>query len=285
MSVSKMIQPETLEEALRALSGERAMACAGATNLYVDRRHGKYLDRDYVSLDRLPQLRQIRREDDGWHIGSMASFSQLERCEIPFAGALAQSASMVGGPQIRNRGTVGGNIVSASPAADSVPPLMALDARLRLVKDGGQEREIPLRDFMTGPGRTDLEHGELLTEVILPEKSGKSIFYKAGKRNALAISLCSCAVYLNVRDGVISEAAVALGSVAPTAVRAVLAEAVLAGSALEDLRDGAFKERLRAALMEDIAPIDDIRATAEYRRRIALRMLLHNTVELWRCFQ
>lgn len=227
MTVCRMIQPETLEEALEALAGERAMACAGATNLYVDRRHGKYLDFDYVSLERLKELRGIRREADGWHIGSMTSFSELERCEIPFAGALIAAASQVGGPQIRNRGTVGGNIISASPAADSVPPLLALDAVLRLVKAGGVSREVALKDFMKGPGRTDLRHGELLAEVILPHKSGRSVFYKAGKRNALAISLCSCAVYMGERQGAVGEIAVALGSVAPTAVRAQRAEKVL----------------------------------------------------------
>ena len=332
-----------------ALAGERAMACAGATNLYVDRRHGKYLDFDYVSLEHLTELRGIRREADGWHIGSMTSFSELERCGIPFAGALVTAASQVGGPQIRNRGTVGGNIISASPAADSVPPLLALDAVLRLVKAGGISREVALKDFMKGPGRTDLRHGELLAEVILPHKSGRSVFYKAGKRNALAISLCSCAVYMEERQGAVGEIAVALGSVAPTAVRAEKAEKVLAGTRLADLcrrelaeadkeaaaevrkeaaaelagevsaevggeaaaevageasaelagerpaglascapacpAEPAFRERLRAALMEDIAPIADIRATAEYRRRIAFRMVLHNVTELWRCFE
>lgn len=329
MTVCRMIQPETLEEALEALAGERAMACAGATNLYVDRRHGKYLDFDYVSLEHLTELRGIRREADGWHIGSMTSFSELERCGIPFAGALVTAASQVGGPQIRNRGTVGGNIISASPAADSVPPLLALDAVLRLVKAGGISREVALKDFMKGPGRTDLRHGELLAEVILPHKSGRSVFYKAGKRNALAISLCSCAVYMEERQGAVGEIAVALGSVAPTAVRAQRAEKVLAGARPGDLcrreltelageasaelagevpagpgkggpaklavglaasapacpAESAFRERLRAALMEDIAPIADIRATAEYRRRIAFRMVLHNVTELWRCFE
>ena len=183
-TVCRMIQPETLEEALEALAGERAMACAGATNLYVDRRHGKYLDFDYVSLERLKELRGIRREADGWHIGSMTSFSELERCEIPFAGALIAAASQVGGPQIRNRGTVGGNIISASPAADSVPPLLALDAVLRLVKAGGVSREVALKDFLKGPGRTDLRHGELLAEVILPHKSGRSVFPQTRPENA-----------------------------------------------------------------------------------------------------
>lgn len=283
--MSNMIQPETFEEALRALAGEKVMACAGGTNLYVDRKHGKYLDWDYVSLDRLEGLRDIWEDTEGWNIGAMANFAALEGLAIPYARALSAAASQVGGPQIRNRGTIGGNILSASPAADSVPVLMALDAQVRLVRYGGEERQVPICEFMVGPGRTNLRPGELLTRVVLPPKQGRSVFYKAGKRSAMAISVCSAAVYMDCLDGRIREIGVALGSVAPTAVRARRAEAVLLGSAREDLNETSFKERLKEALMEDVAPIDDIRATAEYRRRIANRMVLHNLTELWRCFE
>ena len=103
MTVCRMIQPETLEEALEALAGERAMACAGATNLYVDRRHGKYLDFDYVSLEHLTELRGIRREADGWHIGSMTSFSELERCRSATGEPWAATLSPPPRPQIRCR--------------------------------------------------------------------------------------------------------------------------------------------------------------------------------------
>ncbi len=280
--MSMFYQPETVEAALELLGREGVMACAGATNLYVDRRHGKYLDQDYVSLDRLEDLKEIKREQDGWHLGSMVNFSRLEKWQEPFGAALSQAASMVGGPQIRNRGTIGGNIVSASPAADIVPPLMALDANLLLERSGGEARLVPIVDFMKGPGQVDLLPGELLTEIIVPEKGGRSLFYKAGKRNALAISVCSQAVYMNCEGGRIAEIGLSLGSVAPTAVRAVRAESMLLGTRSTSLEGEVFRKELRCALMEDIAPIDDIRASAEYRRRIAYRMLLHNLDELWR---
>ena len=125
-----MLIPNTVTEACQMLSSGNRVACAGATNLYVDREKGKYLDRDIVSLHRLKELSGIREEKDGWHIGSLTTFDLIEDA---FRGqgsmdALAEAASLVGGPQIRNRGTIGGNILSASPAADTVPVLMALDA-------------------------------------------------------------------------------------------------------------------------------------------------------------
>ena len=155
------------------LSSGNRVACAGATNLYVDREKGKYLDRDIVSLHRLKELSGIREEKDGWHIGSLTTFDLIEDV---FRGqgsmdALAEAASLVGGPQIRNRGTIGGNILSASPAADTVPVLMALDAVLVLVSETGQ-RMVSINGFMKGPGRTAIHQGEILAEIVIPFKTG-----------------------------------------------------------------------------------------------------------------
>lgn len=278
--MSMFFQPLTVEEALAFLAKDNTMACAGGTNLYVDRRHGKFLDKDYVSLDKLPELKQVTVMEDGLHIGSMVNFAQAEKLEIPGGDCFVDAASQVGAPQIRNRGTVGGNIVSASPAADSVPALMALDAKLMLKSVNGQ-REIALFEFMKGPGRTDLQSGELLTEIVIPNLTGKSVFYKVGKRNALAISICNQAVYMETEDGAITKVRVALGSVAPTAVRAHRVEEMLTGKGQAVLQDAEFKKALKEALLEDICPIDDIRATKEYRQRVAFRMLLHNLNVLW----
>lgn len=279
--MSKMVQPMTVEEALKLLGVQGRMACAGGTNLYVDRKHGMYLDYDYVSLDRLEELRRIRWEEDGLHIGSMVNFSQLEKLELSGAECIPAAAALVGAPQIRNRGTIGGNIISASPAADLVPPLMALDARLVLKSLAG-ERRVSLNGFMKGPGKTDLRQGELLTEVIVPKKSGRSVFYKAGKRNALAIAVCSQAVYAGMDQGNIGEIAIAYGSVGPTALRASTLEKCLVGRKKSDLSLAEVRGELSEALEKDISPIDDIRATREYRQRVAFRMLLHNLNELWR---
>ena len=279
--MSMFFQPLTVEEAITYLSKENTMACAGGTNLYVDRKHGKFLDKDYVSLEKLQELKQVEEKEDGWHIGSMVNFAQAEKLQIPGAEALVAAASLVGAPQIRNRGTIGGNIISASPAADSVPALMALDAKV-VLKSANGERIVALTDFMKGVGRTDLQPGELMTEIVIPAGNGKSVFYKVGKRNALAISICNQAVYMETENGTIAEVRIALGSVAPTAVRAYNAEALLKGTDKAALDNAEFCASLKEALLKDICPIDDIRATKEYRQRVAVRMLMHNLKELWK---
>jgi CO/xanthine dehydrogenase FAD-binding subunit len=274
-------QPLTVEEAIALLAKENTMACAGGTNLYVDRRHGKFLDKDYVSLDKLQELKQVVEQADGWHIGSMVNFSCAEKLEIPGAECFAAAAAQVGAPQIRNRGTVGGNIISASPAADSVPALMALDAKVVLKSVSG-ERVVALAEFMKGPGRTDLKQNELMTEVIIPKGTGASVFIKAGKRNALAIAICNQAVYMETDGSKITEIRVAMGSVAPTAVRAYQTEAMLKGTDKAALACGEFKAALKESLLKDICPIDDVRATKEYRQSVAFRMLMHNLKLLWK---
>ncbi len=279
--MSMFYQPLTVEEAIALLAKENTMACAGGTNLYVDRKHGKFLDKDYVSLDKLQELKQAWEGPDGWHIGSMVNFARAEKLSIAGGSCLTTAASLVGAPQIRNRGTVGGNILSASPAADSVPALMALDAKVVLRSASG-ERTADLDGFMKGPGKTDLQPGELMTEIILPKAAGRSTFSKLGKRNALAIAVCNQAVYMETAEGKITEIRVAVGSVAPTAVRARHAEAMLKGTAQADLDSPAFKAALKAALLQDICPIDDIRASKEYRQSVAFRMLVENVKQLWK---
>ena len=279
--MSMFFQPLTVEEALAYLAKENTMACAGGTNLYVDRKNGKFLNKDYVSLDKLHELKQVTEQADGWHIGSMVNFACAEKLEIPGAECFVSAASQVGAPQIRNRGTVGGNIISASPAADSVPALMALDAKVVLQSVGGS-RVVALTEFMKGPGKTDLRHGELMTEIIIPKGTGASVFHKVGKRNALAIAICNQAVYMETDGNKITEIRIALGSVAPTAVRAYQAEALLKGTDKAALENNEFKQALNDALMQDICPIDDVRATKEYRQSVALRVLLHNVKQLWK---
>ena len=279
--MSMFFQPLTIEEAITYLAKENTMACAGGTNLYVDRKHGKFLDKDYVSLDKLQDLKQVIRKEDGWHIGSMVNFSCAEKLDIPGAKCLTMAAAQVGAPQIRNRGTVGGNIVSASPAADSVPALMVLDAKVVLKSVTG-ERVVALSEFMKGPGRTVLKPGELMTEIIVPNGTGTSVFSKAGKRNALAIAICNQAVYMETENGKITQVRVALGSVAPTAVRAYHAEELLKGTEEKVLDSVEFRAALKEAVLKDICPIDDVRATREYRQSVALRMLMHNLKQLWK---
>ena len=279
--MSMFYQPLTVEEAITLLAKENTMACAGGTNLYVDRKHGKFLDKDYVSLDKIQELKQTEECADGWHIGSMVNFARAEKLTIAGAECFTMAAAQVGAPQIRNRGTVGGNILSASPGADSVPALMAMDAKV-VLKSAAGERVAALDGFMKGPGKTDLQPGELMTEIIIPKAAGRSTFSKLGKRNALAIAICNQAVYMETCDGRIAEVRVAIGSAAPTAVRARHAEELLKGTAEADLDNAAFRAALKEALLKDICPIDDVRASKEYRQSVASRMLVQNLKQLWK---
>ena len=196
--------------------------------------------------------------------------------------ALAEAASLVGGPQIRNRGTIGGNILSASPAADTVPVLMALDAVLVLVSETGQ-RLVSINGFMKGPGQTAIHQGEILAEIVIPFKTGAARFRKVGKRNALAISIINAAVYMEKEAGRITTLAIAVGSAGPTALRAFHAEELLHAWKRPDSEEKwqSLHEEIAIALSEDISPIDDIRATGSYRKTVAANVVLQLVRELW----
>jgi carbon-monoxide dehydrogenase medium subunit len=177
--------------------------------------------------------------------------------------ALAEACREFAGPPIRNRGTIGGNIVNASPAADLIPPLLAYDARVLLASSDGN-REVALAEFFTGPGQTILAVNEILTEVRLPNPSvpGAATFIKLGQRRSMAIALVSIATRLSLdKNGLLSEARIVLGSVAPTPVRALDAEALLVGSKpTEELIDSAAVVAGKTA-----TPITDVRASKGYR--------------------
>jgi CO/xanthine dehydrogenase FAD-binding subunit len=181
--------------------------------------------------------------------------------------ALVAAAASVGCRQTRHRGTLGGNIANASPAADTVPPLLAFDAQLRLLRKDG-ERSMSLREFLVGPGETKLEQGELIHSITFTRLSGcwGATYQKVGKRNGMAISVVGVAAAVVLDSaGMIQDARVALGSVAPTVVRSSEAEKRLIGreaglSAVQEAAD---------AVVADISPISDVRSTAEYRRHAA----------------
>jgi carbon-monoxide dehydrogenase medium subunit len=177
--------------------------------------------------------------------------------------SLPQACAVIGGPQIRNRGTLGGNLANASPAADTVPPLYAADAVVEVVSVSAR-REVPITRFFTGPRRSVLARDEIIVGVRVPRREGvRGAFLRLGQRQAQAISKVSVAVALAFKDGRPSFARIALGAVAPTVVRAPRAEEALLAGGADALR------RARELVMEEIAPIDDLRSTREYRRQMA----------------
>ena len=252
--------------ALGARFGEEGRFLAGGTDLIIQMRRGKVGPRHVMSLHRVSGLDRIEA-DGAVRLGALVTHRTIERCPA-FQGplqALVESAAVVGGHQIRNVATVGGNIVNASPAADVVPVLLALDATVTCLGPDG-ERTLTLDGFLTGPGQTARRPGELLTAVrfAVPQGRTATAFLKAGRRRAMEISVVCVAarLTLDATGERCVEARIALGAVAPTTWRAREAERLLEG---RPLTPEAMREAGRAAAA-GCRPIGDVRASARYRR-------------------
>jgi CO/xanthine dehydrogenase FAD-binding subunit len=263
--------PRTLDEALEALQRmPDAQLLAGGTDFVVEVNFGHRRPPAVVGLRRVTELQGWRREDGELVLGAGLTFTQIETQlgeELP---ALAAAARTVGSPQMRNAGTIGGNLGTASPAGDSLPVLAALDARVVLASRDG-ERSLPLPEFVTGVKRTALRPGEIIREVRVPRLRGPQQFLKVGTRNAMVISIACAALVVDL-DG--HTVRCGLGSVAPTPVRAAEAEAFIAG---EIDWDGPRAPAAAVARFGELAataasPITDHRSTADYRRR-AVRVI------------
>ncbi len=271
-------QPATLDEALRLLREHagRARIVAGGTDVLVELRRGVRPTEILIDITRLPDLKDAHVAGDTLHLGALATHNDV--IASPAATRvlpLAQACSEVGAPQIRTRATVAGNLVTASPANDTITPLMALGASVVLVRNVGavleppspalrEERTIPLRDFYTGLRHTVLGPDELLREIRVPllAANQRGLFVKLGLRRAQAISVINIAIVLTFAGEQVTAARIALGCVAPTVVFAPTAEAYLAGKRL----DAAVCAEAGRLACGDVAPIDDIRGTAAYRQ-------------------
>ncbi len=282
-----LLRPGTLPEALAMLASGNALPIAGGTNVIVDLRAGRGGVtppggggggeggatpplRTLVDITRLAELRGIRREDGHLVIGGGTTLSDLlhDPLVAHHAPALREAAAVFANPLIRNRATVGGNLVDASPAADTAPPLLVLDAEVELASRDGTRR-VPLADFLVGVRKTLRRPDELLTAVrvpLPPDARCASHFHKLGLRKADAISVLSAAVALTWdAAGCCTSARIALGALAPTPRRAPAAEDALLGHVLTPAR---IAEAARLA-GEAARPIDDIRGAAAYRREVA----------------
>lgn len=251
-----------------------ARVMVGGTDLLVALRHNPDLTNQVICLERITGLSQIKEQPDASiSIGACVSFAQivahpLLRRHYPL---LTEASSTVGGPAIRNMASIGGNIVTASPAADSLPPLYLLDASVELLSHSGS-RCMPIADFIVGPRQTCLKPGEIITKIILPPQEWAiQRFEKVGRRKSLAIAVASMAAAVRLSDdNSVAEARFAWGSVGPTVMRCSAVEKFLVGQHLsEELLHEA------ATLVQDVVtPIDDIRASSDYRRTVAGNLLL-----------
>ena len=262
------LAPKTLDQLLEALQGKAGQVkfVAGCTNVIPDLRVRAVSPAYLVNLQGLEALSGIAEERDSISVGALTTMTELALSETvkTWAPALASAAGKMGNPLIRNRATLGGNLADASPAADSAPPLLSLEAVIHTVQADGGKREIPVDRFFEGPHRTVLGGEEILTRVTLPKPKdpSTSAYIKLGLRNASAISVVSIALLLHLEGGICRKARVALGSVAPTPLRAYGVEKALEGKKIDET----IKETCADMIKGEISPISDIRASAEYRR-------------------
>jgi CO/xanthine dehydrogenase FAD-binding subunit len=256
-----------VEEALQMIEGEATKLIAGGTDILV--RIQEHLEAPSVLVDigSLDEMAQINEKDGFVEVGALVTHAQSARSPLlqEKGRLLVQGCREVGSPQVRSRGTIGGNIVTASPAGDAIPPLFCLGAILKLRSRKG-EREVPIEAFFAGVKKTVLRPDELLVSIRFPspKKEERVCFLKLGQRKSMAITKVSVAACIEVRDGIVRNARIALGAVASTVIRAPRAEEYLRG---QKLCEGMIPEAVQVVKKESRA-IDDIRSNADYRNEM-----------------
>jgi CO/xanthine dehydrogenase FAD-binding subunit len=264
------IKPRTLDEAMALLAAGEAQILSGGTDFY-PALGDRVVRGPVVDVSGLGELGGVSTDADYFRIGGLTTWSEIIRTPLPRCfDALKSAAREVGGVQIQNRGTVAGNLCNASPAADGVPPLLALDAEVELVSNVGV-RTLKLADFIVGNRKTQRKADELLAAVLVPRalENAASTFVKLGARRYLVISISMVAVVVLLSDRRILEARVAVGSCSAMARRLRALESDLVGASV---RDG-LGEVVGPEHLAPLSPIDDVRATSEYRMDASLRLV------------
>lgn len=263
------IQANEIEQALEALAqrGKHARIIAGATDLILELEGGVRKGVDtLIDITRIPDLDRITLDEEDWiHLGPMVTHNRAAASKLirEYAFPLAQACWQVGAPQIRNRGTIAGNLITASPANDTIPPLMALGAKVTLRSIEG-EREIALEKFFKGVRKTVMKPDEIMVKISFPvmnPENQRGMFYKVGLRKAQAISVLNLAAVLTFDENNVTGASITLGSVAPTIIHAGRAEKFLRGKQL----DASVISKAAALTQKAASPIDDIRGSSAYR--------------------
>ena len=271
------LRPAKLQEAVEALASRPLTVLAGGTDHY-PARVGHPAGENILDLTRIAGLRGIRKTPQGWRIGAATTWTEILEARLPplFDG-LKLAAREVGGEQIQNAGTVAGNLCNASPAADGVPALLALDAVVVLAS-AKDRRALPLGRFITGARRTRREPHELVCEIRVPEPRypACSHFLKLGARKYLLISIAMAAIVLEYERRTVRAARISVGSCSPVALRLSALEEELIGRKL----DTSLGDAVRASHFEDLRPVDDVRASAEYRLEAARTLVKRGLVQL-----
>ena len=278
--------PTRLSDALQLVERfqDRARIIAGGTDLVLGLSNNRYSCVEaLVDISTIPELREISQQYGMVTIGSAVTLTDILCSDLlrSRAGVLVDAVRLIAGPQIRNVATIGGNVVNASPAADTIPPLLVLDSRVSIVNSENKLREMTLSEFLIGNRKVDIRAGEIVTafHFPLPDPAGRFYFRKVQPRRSMAIAMLNLAILLKVKDGRITNVKIAMGAVAPTAVRIKTVENQLINLPVSLADD----PKLYTGVNQDIAPISDFRATRIYRINVAqnlLREAILNLVEM-----
>ncbi len=264
----EVYSPRSLAEALELLSQKRELIkpVAGGTDVMVMLKDGILKEKELLNLSFIPELSYIKESENRVLIGATTKYREIRRSPLinAYSPILIESIRQIGSPQIQSLGTIGGNLGTASPAGDSIPPLYVLNSKVKLQKLGSS-REVQIDKFFLGPRKTVKEPDELITEISIEKMDPGSYYFfeKLGLRSANAISIVSAAGILSIENKAVKYLRLSLGAVAPTVIRAVEAE--------EQARDKELNEELIDKIAklatEATKPITDIRGTAEYRKK------------------
>lgn len=271
-------RPETLAQAVDTLSVGEHTLFAGGTDLMVHHKARLGLlpsfSKDVVFVDTIKEITQIEDSPHGTgiRIGAAATLADIEKSDL-VPQILKQAIVKIAAPALRNRATLGGNICNASPAADSLPVLYLLDAKVVLISVNGQ-RQLPIAGFITGPGKTLLQKGEMLSYIVIPKSDFSQTFYhKVGTRAANALTKLSVVGLAKVEGKLITDCRVAFGAVGPTIVRSLDLEKKVKGQSLKAVQNDEFLLKITELYSPLITPIDDQRSTAEYRHQASINLL------------
>jgi xanthine dehydrogenase iron-sulfur cluster and FAD-binding subunit A len=261
----QVLQPRTLDEtlALLARADAHTRIVSGGTDVLVELQRGVKPARTLIDVSKLTSLKYVRVDGDAIELGGLATHNDViaSRACVEHALPLVQACVEVGAPQIRTRGTIAGNIATASPANDTIAPLVALDATIEL-RSATQTRVVPIEDFFTGLRTTVLRHDELITAIRFPlHANQRGLFLKLGLRRAQAISVIDVAFVVTLDGDIVRDARIALGCLAPTIVRAHRVEDYLRGKPLDE----GTRRQAAALACEDASPIGDVRGSKAYR--------------------
>jgi len=275
MNELKYFTPESIEEAVSLLSqyGEKSKIIAGGTDLLVQMRNKVVLPDFLISISGICDLEYIKYDEiNGLRVGALTTIGSIESSSLIQSkfSILAQAASKLGTPAIRNRATIGGNLCNAAPSADIVPALMVLGARVKIVGVDG-EKIISMEDLFTGPGQTVIKPGQMLTEIQisnLPPQSGGA-YIEQTRRQGADLAIVGVAALVIMEGDILRDVKIALGAVAPTPIRAKKAEEILKGKKLDDR----LLEESSQAASHESSPIDDTRSSADYRRKLVTALV------------